>query len=390
MQNRYLYLISAIHFAVDVCTGSLPAILPFFVSEYGMDYTSVAGLTFASSFLSSIIQPLFGWLADKTSFRWFMPLGLLLTGIPLALAGLTDSYWLIFAAVTIMGIGAAIFHPEAARMVNSISGKKRGSGMAIFSVGGNSGFGFGPLLAVFLLTTFGMQGTLFFAAEAIVMSIVMVMLLPRVRKFAAKLKAAEQAEEKAGEAEPKEATNNWPAFIRLTIVILFRSTIFAGLTSFLPLYCIQVLGASHAAGGATLSVLALTGIIATLIGGKLADKIGFVRVMRVGLLALIPFLAGALLCGNMTAVYALLIPISLCFHGTYSPLVVLGQTYLAKSVGFASGVTLGLAFSAGGVVVPALGRYADANGLPATMLLLIGISVCAGLATLLLPKVEEK
>lgn len=78
MNKKYLYLLAAGHLSNDINTGSLPVLLPFFVSYYGMDYTAVAGLMFASSFLSSIIQPLFGWLADRGSRQWFMALGVFL------------------------------------------------------------------------------------------------------------------------------------------------------------------------------------------------------------------------------------------------------------------------------------------------------------------------
>ena len=78
MNKKYLYLLAAGHLSNDINAGSLPALLPFFVNLYGMDYTAAAGLMFASSFLSSIIQPLFGWLAvgefavqDGIAFSFF-------------------------------------------------------------------------------------------------------------------------------------------------------------------------------------------------------------------------------------------------------------------------------------------------------------------------------
>ena len=169
MQKKYLYILATAHLCNDIGTGALPAILPFFVTFYGMNYTDIAGIMFASCFLSSFIQPGFGYLADKTSFKWFMPIGIIMTSIPFAITGLVDNYWFIFAAVTISGIGAAIFHPEAARLVNSISGKQRGSGMSIFSIGGNGGFGVGPILAVAAIELFGMPGLVLFGIIGIVM-----------------------------------------------------------------------------------------------------------------------------------------------------------------------------------------------------------------------------
>ena len=379
-------MLSAGHLSVDINSGSLPALLPFFVSEYGMDYTSIAGLMFASSFLSSIIQPLFGWLADKGSRQWFMVLGVLMAGLSLALTGFVTDYWGIFAAVTLMGIGSSIFHPEAARNVNAIAGAKKGQGMSIFSVGGNGGFGLGPLLAVFLVTTFGMHGTAFYGIASLFTAAMIALASPAIRRESQRLLSSPASKQKAQSA-PQE--NDWHGFSRLFLVIVFRSTLFTAISSFLPLFCIQVLGASHAVGSATLSIISITGVAATLVGGWLADRQGYVNTLRYGCCLLVPCLAIVVLTQNIWAVYAMLIPMSFAMQGPYAAFVVLGQSYLAKSLGFASGVTLGLSFSIGGIIVPSLGWYADSYGLAAVMLVILGISVCCAAATFLLPEPKK-
>jgi FSR family fosmidomycin resistance protein-like MFS transporter len=48
---------------------------------------------------------------------------------------------------------------------------------------------------------------------------------------------------------------------------------------------------------------------------------------------------------------------------TYSPTIVMGQTYLPNHVGLASGITLGVAFSIGGMAAPLLGTVADHHGI---------------------------
>lgn len=236
MNKKYLYMLSTGHLSVDINSGSLPAILPFFVSEYGMDYTSIAGLMFASSFLSSVIQPLFGWLADKGSRQWFMGLGVLMTGLSLALTGFVQDYWSIFAAVTIMGIGSSIFHPEGARNVNAIAGAQKGQGMSIFSAGGNSGFGIGPLLAVFLITTFGMKGTAVYGLIAILTSSLLFLAAPSIRRAAEASRKASQQGRAVNTSADQPKQNDWPAFRRLFLVIIFRSTAATAISSFLPLF----------------------------------------------------------------------------------------------------------------------------------------------------------
>ena len=163
----------------------------------------------------------------------------------------------------------------------------------------------------------------------------------------------------------------------------------SAVSAFLPLYCIHALGASNAAGSATLSVIAIAGIFATLLGGRVADRIGYVRTLRLGCALLVPTLALMVFPQNLYLVYATLIPFSLGMQGTYSSFVVLGQSYLAKSVGFASGVTLGISFSIGGVMTPSLGLFADTFGIYQGMAFIVLISLAAALSTILLPEPKK-
>ena len=54
------------------------------------------------------------------------------------------------------GIGVAMFHPQAAKLVNSVSSKNaKGKGMSIFSFGGKVGFTLGPVYTAFLMIYLG-------------------------------------------------------------------------------------------------------------------------------------------------------------------------------------------------------------------------------------------
>ena len=417
MLNKYLYFFAFAHMCCDLPPGSLPAILPFFVSDYGMNYTDVAGLMFASSFLSSFIQPLFGYLADKTSKHWFMSFGILISGVSLAVTGFTQNYWAIFLAVMLMGIGGSFFHPEAARLVNIISGARRGSGISIFSVGGNGGYGLGPILAVALISGLGMKGLIIYGLLAVLMGLAVQHLTPRIAASADTILAQSQEIEKAAalntaasetnfakaedsatpvaakapaQAAAAAGTNDWRSFCRLTLVIVFRSVVINGIYSFLPLYCISILLTSKALGSTTLSVLSIAGILTTLVGGWIADKLGYVKVLKYGCLLLIPVMAAIVLTSNIWVVYLMMLPLSLAFNGTYAPFVVLGQTYLSKNIGFASGITLGLSMTVGGIITPVLGWYADHYGLPAAMNSLVVVAAICAACTFLLSEPEKR
>lgn len=374
------------HLCNDINSGALPALLPFFVTYKGMDYTDVGGLLFASSFLASVIQPAFGYLADRTSRQWFMGVGIMMTGGFFGITGLLSGYWAIFAAVTFMGIGSSIFHPEAARLVNKISGTAKGRGMSIFSVGGNAGFGLGPLLAVGLIYLFGLEGTLFFAFLSFIMGLLMLLWAPRFVRMAGQMKSESREHNLKTSDHEQDAVNDWSSFAKLTAVIIMRSVVSAGVRGFLPLFCIQILLVSHATGSTTLSVLSILGIVSTLIGGRIADRIGYARTLKAGCLLLVPVIFLMVYCHEITAVYLLLIPLSLAVQGTYAAFVVLGQSYLGRNIGFASGITMGLSFSAGGCLVPVLGSFADHYGIENAMWILVGIAALLCVCAQLLPE----
>ncbi|SEJ45394.1 MFS transporter, FSR family, fosmidomycin resistance protein [Propionispira arboris] len=386
MNRKYVYVLALGHFFCDIGMGALPAILPFFILQYGMDYQSAAGLMFASCFLSSVVQPAFGYLADRTSKIWFMPLGVFVSGAAMGLAGLFENYWAIFAVVTLSGIGSAIFHPEAARMIHKISGTKKGTALSIFSVGGNSGFAVGPMIAVATITAFGMKGTAIFCFLALIMSFVLLMIVPKIKAAIVEKYSLSAATNIESKVKKVGAKNDWSSFSRLTMLIIFSSIVICGLRSFIPLYWVQVMGLSTAAAGSALTLLFTLGIVTTFIGGLLADKLGYLKVVQFSYVLLVPMVAMLSQTTNPVMAYLLMIPIGFAMFAPFSSIVVLGQSYLARSIGFASGVTLGLSFSVGGVIVPFIGRFADTYGLNATMELLAVVAIFAAIFAFFLPK----
>ena len=385
MDKKKIFLVSLGHLSCDINGGALPAILPFLITAYGFDYQAAAGLMFAFSCLSSIIQPAFGYLSDKLSKPWFIPVGVLLAGGGLASIGFLHSYWAIFAAIALSGVGAALFHPEGARFANKVSGASKGTGLSLFSIGGNSGFVFGPMLAVAAIGAFGMPGTSVFGLIALVMSVI---LLYQISHLSGMKKTETESAKAAGETE--EVKNNWKEFSKLTLAIISRSVLFVGGNTFIPLYWIHNFGQSKAAGAAALTCFCTFGVISNFIGGMLSDRFGYLRIIRLSYVVLIPSIVLFGLVDNLYAAFALLLPLGFSLYAPFSSMVVLGQKYLAKNIGFASGVTLGLATSMGGIVAPLLGWIADGYGLPRAIQSMTIVAVIGTVAAFLLVSLNRR
>ena len=390
MDKKKILLVSLGHLSCDINGGALPAILPFLRAAYDLSYQATGGLMFAYACLSSMIQPLFGLLSDRFSKPWFIPLGVLLAGCGLAAIGWMPGYWGIFAAIGLSGVGAALFHPEGARFANAVSGQNKGTGMSLFSIGGNGGFVLGPLLATASLGAFGLPGTTIFVVLAVLTAGTLVWSIARMGATKKTAAAGGKTAPATGAEGETPGENNWREFLKLTVSIVTRSITFVGFNTFIPLYWVSAFGQSTATGAMALTFFCVCGVISNFFGGMLADKFGYRAVIRVVFALMPPVVAGFSLSSNLYAAWALLPLLGFVLYAPFSAQVVLGQQYLAKNIGFASGITLGLATSLGGVVAPLLGWIADHYGMAATFQSLAALSVVGAVFAYLLKPVTVK
>jgi FSR family fosmidomycin resistance protein-like MFS transporter len=148
---------------------------------------------------------------------------------------------------------------------------------------------------------------------------------------------------------------------------VLRSTTFVGLTTFLPLYFVSHFNRSATEGASALSSLLVAGTVGTLVGGAMADRYGRRAVVRGAFLLLVPLLAAFVAARSPGLAFALIIPAGFVLFLPFSALVVMGQELLPNRTGTASGVTVGLAVTVGGVAAPLLGALADRVGLQTTL-----------------------
>ena len=362
-------LFATCHAVDDMYQGAVPALLPFFVADRHYSYAAAAGLMFALTAMSSVIQPVFGALTDRLHLFWLVPVGLTVAGVGVGLSGLTQSYPLTFLAIAVAGVGVAAFHPEAARAARAASVDSQ-QAMSVFSVGGNVGYAIGPMF-VFAVLFFvpGTGGTVFLAVPALITGAAVFVVLRR---------HPEPHRERHVSGQRPQLSDDWRGFIGLTSVVMLRSVVYFGLTSLVALYVGTSLRGGKGLGEAALTTMVGFGAIGTITGGRLADRFGRLPVTRVSLAASIV----SLLAVALTPLPWVFLPVGVTgfvLFQSFSLTVTLGQDYLPTRIGTSSGVTLGLAISVGGLVAPGLGALADATSLRVSILVLLAF-LPAGLA----------
>ena len=379
-----IYFFALGHFCVDWAQGAIPALLPYFIQHYGLSYQEAASLVVANVLLSSLLQPVFGYYSDKVSLPWFIPLGPVFCGLSISLIGFSSSYGAIFTAAMLCGVGSALFHPEAALLAGRIASGRKGRALSTFAVGGNAGFAVGPIVAGFCAYTLSIHSLLLFGIVNALAAILIAHHLPDT--IARASRATQPA--KVGGASLRQR-NDWRSFGKLSVTILARSLGFTLSNTFIPLFWISVLAATPRQGTVALSALFVMGAVFTYIGGLIADRIGFVPVLRASFLVMIPAMFCLFHSTSLTTASLLLVPAAVAIFLPYSPIVVLGQKYLGKNAGFASGITLGLSTTIGGLFAPIVGWAADHWGLSNALQILWIAGAAGAIAAFLLKEPRE-
>jgi FSR family fosmidomycin resistance protein-like MFS transporter len=372
---KLISLLALGHFVVDLNQGSLPALLPFLKAAHQLSYAAVATIVLAANVASSLVQPVFGYFADQSARRWMLPTSVLLTGAGFALMGLAPGYGTLVTLVLLMGFGVAAYHPEGYKTATSVAGERKATALSWFSLGGNVGVALGPPVITALVTAVGLAGSLGLLVPTLIVTALLLAVLPSF---------AESATPRAAAAAAARGVNMPRAMALLVLVVTIRSWATLGFTTFVPFYYIDVLGADPRLVGPLLFVFLGAGALGTVVAGPLADRWGPRAFTQWVLLAALPFGALFLVVKGVLAFVVLGI-FGALLTSSFTVSVVLGQAYLPRNAGMASGLIVGFAIGAGGVGVAALGWIADRYGLPTALWITAFTPLAAFVASRFLP-----
>ncbi|OPY30828.1 MAG: proline/glycine betaine transporter [Methanocella sp. PtaU1.Bin125] len=366
----------------DSYSNVIPPLLPLLQATYGLTYALSGFIMTVFTITSSVIQPVFGYIADRHGRRWLIAFSVLWIAFFMSMVGAVSylgldnnsAYIAILVMVGLAGFGSSAYHPQASAMVPRISGNRKGVGMSVFSAGGNLGYAIMPLLVVPVVQMWGLAGTVVLFIPGLVTALLLQRYAPE----------APQAKVRPG---LKDLWADIMTVIKpLTVVIgivCSRAWLFFGLITFLPLY-LAAQGEPPETAGTHLFIILLFGAIGTLLGGWASDRYGRKFVIAGSLLLTGPLLFLALETHGVLA-WALMALAGLALLASFSPAVLFAQGLIPRNQGMASGIILGFAIGIGGLGVSVTGAVADAWGIGTGTYSLVLLPIAGFLLTLLLP-----
>lgn len=381
-----LLALSFTHFLNDTMQSLIPAMYPVLKNSLKLNFTQVGLITLTFQMSASLLQPLVGLYTDKKPQPYSLAIGMGFTLMGLVSLSMAHTFPMVLVSVGLVGIGSAVFHPEASRLAYMASGGKHGMAQSLFQVGGNAGSSLGPLLAAMVIVPFGQFHVIWFSVAALIAIVIMLNISKWYLNNTHRIKPKKVVQQ----LDQPTLSNTRVVFsLGILLVLIFSKYFYmASMTSYYTFYLMDRFHVSVQSAQVYLFIFLFAVAAGTFIGGPIGDRIGRKYVIWISILGVAPF---SLLLPHATLMWTAVLSvfIGVILSSAFSAILVYAQELVPGKVGMIAGLFFGLAFGMAGVGSALLGRLADATSISYVY------EVCAylpliGILTALLPNLEKK
>ena len=353
--------ISFSHFLNDMIQSLLPSIYPLLKTSYDLTFVQIGLITLAFQLTASILQPVVGYVTDRSPKPYSLAFGMGSTLCGLLLLSVANHFMMLLAAAALVGTGSSVFHPESSRVARLASGGRHGLAQSVFQVGGNVGSAVGPLLAAFIVVPHGQRSIAWFSLAAFLAIAVLWNVGRWYQNHLSERRPAPRAFHAEQLAELSRGRIGFAIGI-LLLLIFSKYFYLASLTNYFTFYLIDKFHLSVSAAQVHLFVFLGAVAVGTVAGGPLGDHFGRKYVIWFSILGVLPFTlmlpyASLFWTGILTVV------IGLILASAFAAILVYATELLPGKVGTVAGLFFGFAFGMGGLGAAALGGLADATSI---------------------------
>lgn len=375
--------VSGAHLINDLIQFLLPALYPLFKVQYDLDYFQLGLLTLAQQITACVLQPILGLYGDLRPKPFTLAVSLLIVALGVVLLATAASFALLLLAAGVLGVGSALFHPEASRVARMASGGKLGFAQSSFQVGGNSGTALGPLAAAFLVLPLGQVSTAWFGLVAVVGVVILIGVARWYADHQRTLKAHGVAPVASLRMPSKRLIG---AFVVIGALLLSKFVYIETFKSYYIFFLVEKFDLEIRAAQTFLFLFLGAVAVGTFFGGPVGDRIGRRKVIWGSILGALPF---ALLLPHLPLAGTVIVSVlvGLILSSAFSAIVVYAQELLPQKVGMVSGFVFGFAFGVGALGAAGLGALADHIGIERVFGLFSAL-LLLGLLTVFLPDIE--
>lgn len=382
-----LFTISLSHLLNDLMQSVIPSIYPIVKDKYNFSFTQIGFITLTFQLTASILQPFIGAYTDRRSKPFSLTLAMVFSLAGIIALSLASGFISFLIAVSLIGLGSSVFHPEASRVAYLASGGRKGLAQSIFQLGGNAGSAIGPLLAAIIVLPNGQFSIIWFSLLAITG---IVILFSIGKWYQERIQSAESGSANViTEAATGISKTRIVTSIGILLVLIFSKYFYmAGMTSYFTFYLIEKFNVTVGESQYYLFSFLAAVAIGTIVGGPIGDRFGRKYVIWFSILGAAPF---TLLLPHVDLFWTvfLAIVIGVIIASAFSAILVYATDLVPGKIGTIAGLFFGFMFGMAGIGSAVLGWIADKAGIVYVFQLCAYLPLI-GIITMFLPNVSHR
>jgi MFS transporter, FSR family, fosmidomycin resistance protein len=355
-KSQFIFATSS-HAITDLYASFIIGLIPVFALKFNLSLFMISILTSTSSISGSLTQPVFGYLADKYGYRYFLLAGPLFSAVFISLMPIMPSYYLVIIFLFLGNLSIAAFHPSNASISGHFGGRRKGLGSAVISFSGTFGYSMGSIFVILIVEKMGIRFTPLAMIPGVLMTLIMIKYMPGfslVNKNKIKIKFFE-----------KIINFNKIKIILLIIIFiasLGRDLMWLALLTFMPVYYTNA-KISLTNIGYILMLFNLIGATGSLLAGFYWDRIEKkLYLLQAGIFIALPFLYFTFKTHGIISIILFLFG-GFFIISTLLPCIRISHEILPSNIGLASSLVMGLSTGSAAVIMIGVGKIADYTGI---------------------------
>jgi MFS transporter, FSR family, fosmidomycin resistance protein len=368
--------LAAGHAAHDTYFSYLPTILPLLIKNLALSTTQAGWLSAVAQF-PNLLQPVIGHLADRKNLKLLIIVAPALTGCLITLVGIAPSFGVAALLMLLAGFSSAGFHALAPPLTGAQAGRRVGRGMGFLMVGGELGYGLGPIVVVVTIGFLTLKGLPWLMTLGLLASLILYVRLKDVS-------TVRSIHAEAGLPVRQALLQMRGLMLPILAISFITSFLYANVTTYLPTFMASE-GVAFALAGGSLAVVELSATVGVLLMGLFSDRLGQRTMVLGGTLLSIGFSMGFLLVKGWPQAL-MLMGIGFSAFVANPAFLSMVQVHFAQNRSLANGLYMSCSFILRSVAVVLVGVLADRFGLRSVFIGSTWLALLAVPLIFILPK----
>ena len=269
--EKPLWVICVTHMFIEVYLLMQVALIPVIIREFQLNLLEASLVATVPSLITLLMNIPSGFLADRFSATHLLFASMLVEGFSTFLVSQTNSFWTLVLGVSLLKISSPIYHISGLSQISRLAQPKQISrSIGFHNALGNLGSAAGLVTLTVFLSTMGWRLTyLFWTLPILCWGLIIL----KYSQFKTKRVVKTEYQEDKGRF-PRLSLIFSSGFIILLVVLGVRELGATGSSTFMTTFFVDVRGFSEVTASLIFSLGPFIGIVGSIGGGYLGERIG--------------------------------------------------------------------------------------------------------------------